>query len=204
MATPDAQSRRRKDRTDGDDRLSTRVIAVCDAVGSFIESWGFRSIHGRTWTLLALSRRPLAQSEVAERLGVSRSLVSLAMTELVGYGLVRATGPERNAPYEANFDVWPIITDVLRSREWMLMEQARVALEAAHAEAVFADNAGLPAEYDRRRIRWLLLMTEFAQTTLKAVLSVRMPRSMEGFTTWLHGARTAISRLQMRLPRSGP
>jgi len=201
MAYPTPSKRRRDAPAESPDRLTTRVVAVCDAVGEFIESWGFRSIHGRVWTLLALSSRPLAQAEVAERLGVSRSLVSLAITELEGFELVRPTGPERQAPWEATLDVWPIITDVLRSREWMLMERARLALEAADNEAEFRERTGEPKPpYDRARIRWLLLMTEFAQTTLRAIMNVRMPRSVDGLSTWLRRASRAVERLQIRLP----
>lgn len=199
-ATP--TRRRREAPADSPDRLTSRVVAVCDAVGDFIDSWGFRSIHGRVWTLLALSNRPLAQAEVAERLGVSRSLVSMAVTELAGFGLVHATGPERQAPWSANLDVWPIITDVLRSREWMLMERARLALEAAHNEAEYRQRVGEPLEWDARRIRWLLLMTEFAQTTLRAIMNVRIPRSVDALSTWLGRAGRAVERLQSRLPRA--
>jgi DNA-binding transcriptional regulator GbsR (MarR family) len=194
--------RRRESPAESPDRLTTRVVAVCDAVGDFIESWGFRSIHGRVWTLLALSSRPLAQAEIAERLGVSRSLVSMAMTELDGFGLVRSVGPERQAPWEANLDVWPIITDVLRSREWMLMERARLALEAASNEAEYRQRVGEPPIYDARRIRWLLLMTEFAQTTLRTIMNLRMPRSVDALSSWLQRAGRAVERLQVRLPRA--
>ena len=200
---PAAPSRRRREApAETPDRLTTRVVAVCDAVGDFIESWGFRSIHGRVWTLLALSSRPLAQAEIAERLGVSRSLVSMAMTELDGFGLVRATGPERQAPWEANLDVWPIITDVLRAREWMLMERARLALEAARNEAEYRQRVGEAPGYDVRRIRWLLMMTEFAQTTLRTIMNLRMPRSVDALSAWLQRAGRAVERLQVRLPRA--
>jgi DNA-binding transcriptional regulator GbsR (MarR family) len=202
MTTPVPSRRRRDPAPEPPDRLTARVVAVCDAVGDFIESWGFRSIHGRVWTLVALSRRPLAQAEIAERLGVSRSLVSLAMTELSSFGLVRSVGPERQAPWEATLDVWPVITDVLRSREWMLMERARLALEAAYNEAEDRARAGEMTDYDHRRIRWLLMMTEFAQTTLRTVMNIRVPRSVDALTPWLQRAGRAVERLQLRLPRS--
>lgn len=201
MTQASSSRRRRESPAQSPDRLTGRVVAVCDAVGDFIESWGFRSIHGRVWTLLALSSRPLAQAEIAERLAVSRSLVSLAITELGEFGLVRATGPERQAPWQATLDVWPIITDVLRSREWMLMERARLALEAADSEAEFQERSGEALDYDRRKIRWLLLMTEFAQTVLRAIMNVRTPRSIEGLSSWLQRAGRAIERLQLRLPK---
>jgi hypothetical protein len=126
----------------------------------------------------------------------------MAMTELDGFGLVRSVGPERQAPWEANLDVWPIITDVLRSREWMLMERARLALEAASNEAEYRQRVGEPPIYDARRIRWLLLMTEFAQTTLRTIMNLRMPRSVDALSSWLQRAGRAVERLQVRLPRA--
>jgi DNA-binding transcriptional regulator GbsR (MarR family) len=178
------------------DRLTPRVVAVADAVGAFIEVWGFRAIHGRTWTYLALRRRPVPQAEIAETLGVSRSLISLAISELADYGLVRAVGTQRNAPYEASMDVWPTITDVLRSREWMLIERARVALEALLAEAEFQEESGVSTIYDRNRMRLLLRMTEVAQGALRAVLAVRVPQSFDAFGEWLTRVSSFFQRFQ--------
>jgi DNA-binding transcriptional regulator GbsR (MarR family) len=181
------------------DSMTQRILAVCDAVGSFIEGWGFKSIHGRVWALLALSKKPIPQIEIAETLAVSRSLVSLAVAELTQYGLIRPVGEARNAPYEASFDVWPTITDVIRSREWMLIERARVSLESALAEAEYREEARLPNDYDLGRIRLLLAMTELAQATLKAILAVKMPRSLDAFGQWLGRTRGAIEKLGERL-----
>ncbi|MFO0723291.1 MAG: hypothetical protein U1E65_05890 [Myxococcota bacterium] len=167
------------------DRLTQRVLAVTEAVGAFIEAWGFRAIHGKVWCLLALRRAPTHQSDIAEILGVSRSLVNLAIAELTQYGLVRAVGDHRNAPYEACLDVWPTISDVLRGREWMLIERARLALEAAIEEGRFAKESGERSDYDLSRMRMILAMTELAQTVLRMVLALRVPRSLDGFGEWL-------------------
>lgn len=181
------------------DRIDRRVVDVCDAVGAFIENWGFRSIHGRVWALLALSRDPLSQAEIAERLGVSRSLVNLAVSELSGYGLVAPTGPHRNAPYAARMDVWPTITGVLRKREWMLMESARVALEALRQELPDRPADQLP--YDPARVEVLLLMTELAQSALRGLFAIRIPDGLESFSAWLERARHVADRLRRHLPR---
>lgn len=183
------------------DRLEARVLAACDAVGAFIETWGFRSIHGRVWTLLALRDAPMAQTEIADQLGVSRSMVNLAVSELSHFGLVRPLSEHRNAPYEARLDVWPTITDVIRDREWMQIERARLAFEAALDEAEQARHEGHDVPYDLERLRLLLRMSEFAQVTLRAVLSVRMPRSLDAFTGWLGGAGRTLERVLAHLPR---
>jgi DNA-binding transcriptional regulator GbsR (MarR family) len=181
-------------------RLSERVVDASEAIGAFIETWGFKSIHGRVWSLLAMSTQPLPQIEVAEILGVSRSLVNSAIAELTEYGLVAATADHRNAPYEARIDVWPTITNVLRQREWMLMESARLALEAALREAENTRPGVDGIAFDARRIRFLLSMTEFAQTCLRGVLAIRVPRSLEPFTDWLSNTSKLVHKVTKRFP----
>ncbi|MSP25388.1 MAG: hypothetical protein EXR75_09535 [Myxococcales bacterium] len=167
----------------GHDRLSLRVRQVADSIGAFIEYWGFKAIHGRIWTLLALSNQPLTQIEVAEFFDVSRSLVSQAMSELMDHGLVRPVDEHRNAPFEAVTDIWPTISDVLRDREWMLIEAARVSLEGAVEEAELV--RGARPRFILERMRFLLRMTELAQSFLGLVISLRVPRKLDGFVPWL-------------------
>lgn len=165
------------------DRLTLKVRQVCDAVGAFIEYWGFRAIHGRIWAVLALSTEPLNQVEVSEFLEVSRSLVSGAMAELVQHGLVEPTDDRRNAPYRAVVDIWPTIADVLRAREWMLVEAARLALEGAVQAAELSTET--PPRFAVERLRRLLRMTELAQVFLRMLMGLRVPRKLEGLGGWL-------------------
>lgn len=179
-----------------EERLTRHMVRVGDAVGAFIEYWGFKAIHGRVWTLLLLRAQPTPQTEIARALGVSRSLISGAVSELMDHGLVRPVGEHRNAPYEAVIDVWPTISDVLRSREWMLVEAARLALEAAIEEVEYARSVGHEVHYDLDRMRMLLAMTELAQALLRILMSLRMPRSTERFGTWLKKAAGLAGRLR--------
>jgi DNA-binding transcriptional regulator GbsR (MarR family) len=167
------------------DALLRRVLRVADAVGAFIEYWGFKAIHGRIWAVLALHGAPMPQSEVARLLGVSRSLVSTAMSELADYGLVRPVDDHRNAPYEAVLDVWPTISEVLREREWMLLESVRQSLEAARDEAEQLRARGEVPTFDPARIVLLLNMTELAQTVLRLLISLKLPRGAEKVSGWL-------------------
>lgn len=181
------------------DRMNACVLEVCVAVGDFIEGWGFKSIHGRVWALMAIRSVPLSQTEIADFLGVSRSLVHLAITELEVHGLVRPTEAHRNTPYEARLDVWPTITQVLRSREWMLMERARLAIEAALVEANWRSKAGVDTPFDIHRLRLLLSMTEFAQASLRAILAIRMPRALDDLARWLRRSVRRVRKLHQFL-----
>ncbi len=177
---------KRRDRTD--ERLTKQVVRACDAVGGFIEYWGFKAIHGRIWTLLALRGEPMPQTEIAMKLAVSRSLVSGAVAELCDHGLLRRVEEHRNAPYVAVIDVWPVISDVLRAREWMLIESARLALEAAIEEVEFSQSLGEEVRWDVDRMRMLLAMTELAQALLRILMALRVPRASDRFSGWLDKA----------------
>lgn len=184
-------------KVEGVDTARRRAVEVCDAVGAFIENWGFRSIHGRVWALLAISTRPLSQAEIAEHLSVSRSLINLAIGELSEFALVEPTGPERNAPYQARMEVWPTITGVLRKREWMLMESARIALEAMKVELEEDD----PRAYDPSRVEVLLRMTELAQDALRIIFALKIPKRADELALWLQRAQSAAARIRKALPR---
>lgn len=162
-----------------DDLLSQRVSAVCDAVGDFIAYWGFRQIHGRVWTYLALRKVPVSQSEVARTLGVSRALVHSAIHELNNLGLVLPVGEGRTARWQARIDVWPVITDVLRDREWQLIDTARLSLEACIEEAELAAQEG-EIEFDINRMRVLLSLTEMAGRFLRFLVALRATKTFEG------------------------
>jgi DNA-binding transcriptional regulator GbsR (MarR family) len=178
------------------DRLTRRVLRVGEAVGRFIEYWGFKTIHGRVWVLLALHKEPLAQTEIAQILGVSRSLISGSVADLVTHGLLRPVGDHRNAPYEAMIDFWPTIADILRGREWMLLESARVALEGAVQEAERAYEQGRPLRYDVDRMRVLLAFTELGQALLRVLISLRTPRGVERLGGWFRNASSIVRRVR--------
>ena len=180
--------------------MTARVLQVCDTVGSFIAWWGFKAIHGRVWTLLALRGSPMSQAEISRTLSVSRALVSGAVGELMAYGLVRSVGVGRTAPCEAVMDVWPVISDVLREREWMMLESARVSLEAAVEEAELVQDTGAEMAWSLERMRVLLGLTEMAQTFLKILIKLRLPRSNDALGAWLGRASTFMATLR-RLQR---
>ena len=181
------------------DALTRSVLNVSAAAGQFIEYWGFKALYGRIWTLLALHRTPLSQADIADLLGVSRSAVSTAMAELLELGLAKPRDDHRHAPWEAVIDVWPTIAGVLRSREWMLLEAARTALEAAIEEAEIAATAqegAAAVPWDVDRLRMLLAMTEMGQGFLKMLMALRMPRTPDGFQGWMGRASQIVARLR--------
>ena len=180
-------------------RIDRLVVEVCNSVGTFIEWWGFKAIHGRVWTLLALSKLDLTQAELARRLGVSPALLSSAIHELEQFGLVKHVeadaGQGRSAAWSAVMDVWPVIGDVLRNREYAMVESARVALEAAIEEVELAQGEE-GVDYDLGRMRVLLALTEAAHATLRLLVSLRVPKSAEYLGESLSKASTLLRALR--------
>jgi len=179
-----------------DDQLEHRVMDVCAAVGDFIEYWGFKSIHGRVWAIIALSREPLVQVQIAQQLGVSRSLVSGVISELVERGLVRPVDERRNSPYVAVTEFWPTVASVLRTREWMLLERTRQALEGLVAEAERVSDSGQADRYNLTRARSLLALTEAGQSLLRLVIGFPAGSGAERVTGWLRNVTGLVRRLR--------
>ena len=65
-----------------DDELTTARDLAIDACGRIAEFWGFTRTMGRAFGLLYLSREPLAQSELQERLGISAGSASMTLAAL--------------------------------------------------------------------------------------------------------------------------
>ncbi len=124
------------------------LTEVAESVGKFIEYWGFRSIHGRVWALIYLSDRSISTPEIIEQLGVSKSLVSTAINELIEYGLISADikvtfGAQT---YLAVDDVAQVVRKILRERELTLLSQAESnmkLLSAYSSEELLESNVNL-------------------------------------------------------------
>jgi HTH-type transcriptional regulator, glycine betaine synthesis regulator len=108
-------------------------LAVADAVGALMELWGFRRQLGRVWAVLFLSERPLAAPELCDRLHISTGLLSMSLAELRRWGVVRSVEipGDRKEHFEAETNVWKLVTRVLREREKRAVEQALATFEHA-------------------------------------------------------------------------
>ncbi len=101
--------------------LALRHLSL--AVGDFIRYWGFRRVHGAIWAQIYLSKRALSCTELAERLDLSKSLISPGLAELEKWKLIREAPPvdDKTKLYVANEDLSSVIQHVLRTREAEMM-----------------------------------------------------------------------------------
>lgn len=95
------------------------------SIGNFIRYWGFRRIHGALWTQLYLSKTPLSCTDLTERLGLSKALISPALEELCVYELiVEVPSPnEKIRLYTAAENINKVILHVLKTREAKMLKQ---------------------------------------------------------------------------------
>jgi DNA-binding transcriptional regulator GbsR (MarR family) len=147
---------------------------VTDAVGGLMEFWGFKRAMGRTWTLLYLKDDALSAADLSERLQLSAGAVSMTLAELERWGVVKRSKRmgERREYFEAETDIWKMISRVLRERE---LEQVNRALEV-FARAHLALGKNVPAgeknrvEMVRDRLSKLTDLARIGQGILKSIV----------------------------------
>ena len=106
---------------------------VADAIGALIEFWGFKRVMGRLWTILYLQDEPATAAELCERLEISTGAASMTLAELERWGVVkRSRKPgDRREYFEAETDIWKMVSRVLRERELQQIDRALDVLERA-------------------------------------------------------------------------
>jgi DNA-binding transcriptional regulator GbsR (MarR family) len=152
-------------------------LAVADAVGALMELWGFRRQLGRVWTVLFLSDRPLAAPELCGRLEISTGLLSMSLAELRRWGAVRSVEVpgDRKEHYEAETNVWRLVSRVLRERERRAVQGALAIFERAlhDARAALADvdpAVKAAARFKARRIETLVDLSRAALNVLRVLV----------------------------------
>jgi len=104
--------------------------------------WGVNRSVAQIQALLYLSDRPLTAEDIAEQLGLARSNVSSSIRELIGWKLVRRVPVlgDRRDHYEAEADLWQILTRIAQGRKEREIDPAVAAIQKA-VQAADADPA---------------------------------------------------------------
>ncbi len=119
-------------------KISPELKRLAEGVGKFIEYWGFKSIHGKIWTLLFLSSDPMSAVQLARVLRVSKTLLSFSVSELLAYDVIQEAGrgPKRTIYFRANPDISTVIFNVIQVRERPMMSEIHKAVEGLRAKQV--------------------------------------------------------------------
>jgi DNA-binding transcriptional regulator GbsR (MarR family) len=151
---------------------------VSDVVGRLIEFWGFKRNMGRIWAVLYLSPDPLSAEDLRHVLKLSSGAVSMTLSELSRWGVVRKVWVqgERKDFYAAEVQLWRMISRVFSEREKI---EIVVAIETFEEALRLADDQRRSgdaklrarAELHHERISQLLELARLGKRLLDALLS---------------------------------
>lgn len=104
--------------------------ALSTQLGELIHNWGFKRIHGRIWSRLFLSTRPLDAADLIEQLDISKALVSISLRELLDLKAVQEAGRSDRGTnlFRANQDLNAIYLEVLKQRERRMLKTTHATL----------------------------------------------------------------------------
>ena len=159
--------------------LSPSEIAVSDVIGRLIEFWGFKRNMGRVWSVLYLSPTALSAEDLRHLLKLSSGAVSMTLSELSRWGVVRKVWVqgERRDFFVAEVQLWKMISRVFNEREKIEIVAAIEAFEDAgrgldrQIASAKDPRARARAELQRDRIRQLLELARLGRGLLEALLS---------------------------------
>jgi DNA-binding transcriptional regulator GbsR (MarR family) len=129
--------------------------------GNLGERWGVNRSVSQIHALLYASDRALTAEEIADTLGIARSHVSNSLRELQSWEIVRqlAVMGDRRTFYEAETDLWTLVTRIAAGRKARELDPAAAALRQC---LTAAEGAGSVSPVVTRRLREML---EFVERT---------------------------------------
>lgn len=147
--------------------VNEHVRQLADSVGEFIKYWGFKEIHGRIWTLVYLAEEPIPAKDLVAKLGVTKGLVSTALSELIAYQVVEKVSLDdaRSPGYQSNTDLVSVINNILRNRELRLTNKIQENIQK------LSQNMESESPATQEKIRKLQEMTTFAVDSLTKLLN---------------------------------
>jgi DNA-binding transcriptional regulator GbsR (MarR family) len=105
--------------------------SMLEGLGQLADYFGYNKVMGKMYGALLLSPQPMSLDDLMLHLDVSKASVSMNMRMLENIGMVREVWVrgDRRKYYEAESDLWTILTNVLGSRELRDVNQALNVLE---------------------------------------------------------------------------
>ena len=127
-----------------DDILPSPLGPLAPSVSQFVlhwgemgSQWGVNRSVAQIHALLYLSERPLNAEEISDKLGIARSNTSNSLKELMAWQLIRRVPVlgDRREHFEAEVDLWQMLTAIAKGRKQREVDPAVAALKACRAEA---------------------------------------------------------------------
>lgn len=168
------------------EEVEDRFVELWGAMSSL---WGISPTMARIHGLLYLSETALSMDDIMARLTISRGNVSMNLSKLVEWGLVRRVHRrgDRREYYQSLSDVWEMFTLVAAQRKRREIDPILTTLRRCREElspAVLGNQSEAPEAHAQfRRVEDLLTFLTL------------MERLADRFFTSHHGLRTAVELL---------
>jgi DNA-binding transcriptional regulator GbsR (MarR family) len=150
--------------------------------GNLGERWGVNRSVSQIHALLYVSERPMTAEDIAETLGLARSNVSNSLRELQSWEIIRAVSVlgDRRTFYEAETDLWTIVTRIASGRKSRELDPAANALRQCIAAAqsdrsvspVVAGRLQAMLEFTDRTSRWYDQMCKLSRHQVALILKL--------------------------------
>ncbi len=160
--------------TNSPSQLSPAVERFILHWGDLGGQWGVNRSVAQIHALLYLSERPLTAEDIAETLGLARSNVSNSIKELMAWRLIHRipVRGDRRDHFEAETDIWEMVTRIAQGRKEREIDPAAEALRACMAEAERDDQISPVA---LKRLEEMLDFVETISRWYEQMLGVPKP-----------------------------
>ncbi len=160
------------------DPIESAELRIAEVIGSLMEFWGFKAVMGRLWAILYLAPEPLSAAELCDRLQLSTGAVSMALSDLQKWGVVKKgwRPGERRDFYEPETSIWKMVSRVFRERELGKVREAIDAFQPALKQIAQARPRAAAEEKKRlkfieSRLNNLLTLSRVGETLIGLLIS---------------------------------
>lgn len=152
------------------------IQVLVEQIGEFIQYWGFRKVDGMIWALIYLSAKPLSGQDLADRLELSKGMVSISLNTLLQYGVVKTSGrgSGRTTYYESAEDLDSVITSVLKSREAEMLKRTHASARQLQS---LKHSPRLKDDFSPQRIQSMSRMINRGSKLLNLIIRLRLLRA---------------------------
>ncbi len=169
--------------------ITDKTVKLAEPVRQFVlqwgnlgERWGVNRSVSQIHALLYASAQAMTADEIAEALGMARSNVSNSLKELQGWEIVRSVAVmgDRRTFFEAETDLWTLVTRIAAGRKARELDPAAAALRACVAAAE-SDKGVNPVatkrlremlEFVERTGRWYEQMLKLPKTQVAMLMKL--------------------------------
>lgn len=151
-------------------------VSQWGAIGS---GWGISRTMAQVHALLLTAPEPMCTDGVMESLGISRGNAHTNLKELLSWGLIRSTPVrgERREFFEAEKDIWKVVTIIVRERKRREIEPTIRILDEC-IERVEGEEDEQSLEF-QKQMKDLNDFVNLAMKSADTVVKMRYPNALK-------------------------